>query len=190
MYDAEERLRSALHDAAPDGWSVQFEPVARRARVRRNVRAVTAAGASALAVVVVTVTATSLVPAGTPSAPPAAGRTTEGKPTPGQTSGNCVRGHDPALVQIDWVDFVRLNGREYRAIPDHVRPDQVGAAVGKVGCMFSDTLPGPDHIPQDGDAAFLAVGTLVHALKGYPPSDRVVAQKPDGQWTVYQVSQR
>ena len=189
MYDAEDRLRSALNDAAPEGWSVPIEPIARRARVRRNVRTVIAAGVSALAVAAVAVAATSLVPAGTPTPAPAAGRTIETKPTLGLTS-TCVRGHDPAKVQIDWVDFVRANGREYRAVPGHVRPDQIGAAVSKVGCMFSETLPGPDHVPQDGDAAYLAVGTLVSALKGYPPSVRVVAQKPDGQWTIYQVVSR
>src|SRR5262245_15353272 len=100
MYDVEDRLRSALHDAAPEGWSVPFEPVARRARVRRNVRTVTAAGASALAVAAVAVAATSLVPAGTPAPLPPVGRTIETKPTLGVPS-NCVREMDPAHVQVD-----------------------------------------------------------------------------------------
>ena len=34
MYDVEQELRDALHDAAPDGRTVAFEPIARRAKVR------------------------------------------------------------------------------------------------------------------------------------------------------------
>lgn len=187
MYDVEDRLRSALQDAAPDGWSVPFEPVARRARVRRNVRAVTAAGASALAVAAVAVAATTLVPTGTPAPPPLAGRSIATKPTPGPTSGHCVRGHDAALTQIDYVDFVQFGGRQYVGTGEHVpaipMPSGIpfpGPRIGTVQCTLSETLPGQDYRPQDGDAAYLPVGTVLHAVVGMPVSSAIAAETRNG----------
>ena len=187
MYDVEDRLRSALHDAAPEGWSLPFEPVARRARVRRNVRAVTAMSASALAVAAVAVTVTSLVPVGTPSPPPVAGRSIETKPTPGSTSAHCVRGHDPALVQIDYINFVQFGGRQYEGTGERVpaipMPSGIpfpGPRIGTVRCTLSEILPGPDYRPQDGDAAYLPVGTVLHAVVGMPISSAIAAETSNG----------
>ncbi len=187
MYDVEDRLRSALHDAAPEGWSVPFEPVARRARVRRNVRAVTAVGASALAVAAVAVAATTLVPAGTPSPPPVAGRSIETKPTPGPTGGHCVRGHDAASVQIDYIDFVQFGGRQYEGTGERVpaipMPSGIpfpGPRIGTVQCTLSEIMPGPDYRPRDGDAAFLPVGTVLHAVVGMPVSSAIAAETSSG----------
>src|SRR5262245_55207132 len=186
MYDVEDRLRSALDDAAPEGWSVPFEPVARRARIRRNVRTVAAAGASALAVAAVAVAATSLVPAGTTSPSPVAGRTIESKPTPGPTSGQCVRGHD-AAVQIDYIDFVQVGGRQYEGTGEQVpaipMPSGIpfpGPRIGTVKCTLSEIQPGPDYRPRDGDASYLPVGTVLHAVVGMPVSSAVAAETSSG----------
>jgi hypothetical protein len=62
---------------------------------------------------------------------------------------------------------------------DHERDDvevpvasaQLGAVVGRVRCQLStlnfSEMPGPN---VDGDAAFLPIGTEVHAIDGFEPS--------------------
>ena len=82
---------------------------------------------------------------------------------------------------VDWVDFVQLHGIQYIAdlggSGPSVASDQLGSAVGRVECQLSvlkfQAQPGP---AVDGDAAFLAVGTEVHAIRGYEPSCRVAAR--------------
>ena len=84
-------------------------------------------------------------------------------------------------VMVDWVDFVQLHGIQYIADLDGSGPlvasDQLGSAVGQVECQLSvlkfQAQPGP---AVDGDAAFLAVGTELRAIRGYEPSCRVAAR--------------
>lgn len=85
------------------------------------------------------------------------------------------------IVAVDWVDFVQLDGTQYvanvdGAVPD-VPADQLGSVVGRVRCELSvltfHAAPGP---AVDGDAAFLKVGTPVHAIQGYAKSCRLAAQ--------------
>ncbi len=86
-----------------------------------------------------------------------------------------------ATVMVDWVDFVQLHGIQYIAGLDGdvpaVASDQLGAAVGRVECQLSvlkfQAAPGPT---VDGDAAFIEIGTEVHAIRGYEPSCRVAAR--------------
>ena len=86
-----------------------------------------------------------------------------------------------STVMVDWVDFVQLDGTQYVAGVDGKVPDitssQLGSVVGRVECELSvlkfQTEPGPS---VDGDAAFLTVGTEVHAVRGHPTSCRVSAQ--------------
>jgi hypothetical protein len=194
MYDVEQELRDALHDAAPDGRTVPFEPIARRAKVRRNVRATAAAGGSALAVAAIAVTAISLplnrsapVAGRSPASTAATSSVRQSAGTSGDP-GRCVRGQDPTRVKVDYIDFVRMNGLQYRSTPGKVRPDQVGPAAGTVLCTLATTQPGPGNVPRDGDAAFLPAGTVLHAVQGYPPSFRLVANVPDHGWVIYEVS--
>lgn len=85
-----------------------------------------------------------------------------------------------STVMVDWVDFVQLDGIQYVAVNDGKVPDlawnQLGSVVGRVECELSvlkfHTQPGP---PADGDAAFIKVGTDVHAVRGYGTSCRVAA---------------
>jgi hypothetical protein len=86
---------------------------------------------------------------------------------------------------VDWVDFVQLSGTQYIAGLDGQVPPvasaQLGAVVGRVRCQlsalkFSET-PGPN---VDGDAAFLPIGTEVHAIDGVEPSCRVAAPTAHG----------
>lgn len=86
-----------------------------------------------------------------------------------------------STVMVDWVDFVQLDGTQYIADVDGKVPDissnQLGPIVGRVECELSvlkfHAEPGPS---VDGDAAFLKVGTEVHAVRGYATSCRVSAQ--------------
>ena len=84
-----------------------------------------------------------------------------------------------ATVMVDWLDFVRLDGVEYLAGVDGVPPissAQKGPVVGRVRCRLSELKftrePGP---AVDGDAAFLAIGTELHAVRGYSTSCRITA---------------
>jgi len=82
---------------------------------------------------------------------------------------------------VDWVDFVQLDGTQYVAGIDGKVPaiasSQLGSVVGRVECELSvlefHAQPGP---AVDGNAAFLKVGTEVHAVRGYAPSCRVAAE--------------
>jgi hypothetical protein len=94
-----------------------------------------------------------------------------------------------ATVMVDWVDFVQLGGTQYIAGLDAQVPPvastQLGAVVGRVRCQLSalkfSKEPGPN---QDGDAAYLTVGTEVHAIHGFEPSCRIAA-RIDGANRVY-----
>ncbi len=92
-------------------------------------------------------------------------------------------------VMVDWVDFVQLHGTEYLAGLDGKVPavatEQLGSAVGRVQCQLSvlkfQAQPGP---AVDGDASFIAIGTDIHAIRGFQPSCRVAA-RVDGVNRVY-----
>ncbi|MEO7423129.1 MAG: hypothetical protein ABIU87_12125 [Ornithinibacter sp.] len=79
------------------------------------------------------------------------------------------------------MDFVQLDGTQYVSGADGSVPpvatDQLGSVVGRVECQLSvlkfHAQPGP---AVDGDAAFITVGTDVHAVQGYGTSCRVTAQ--------------
>ncbi len=82
---------------------------------------------------------------------------------------------------VDWADFVQLGGTQYVAGVDGKVPaitsNQLGSVVGRVECELSvlkfHAEPGP---AVDGDAAFIKVGTEVHAVRGYGTSCRVAAR--------------
>ncbi len=86
-----------------------------------------------------------------------------------------------STVEVDWVDFVQLDGTQYVAGVDGKVPaiasDQLGSVVGHVECELSvlkfQAEPGP---AVDGDAAFIKVGTEVHAVRGYRTSCRLAAR--------------
>ncbi len=88
---------------------------------------------------------------------------------------------DSTVMVVDWVDFVQLDGTQYVAGVDGKVPaiasNQLGSVVGRVECELSvlkfHAEPGP---AVDGDAAFITVGTEVHAVEGYGTSCRVAAQ--------------
>ncbi|MBO9607512.1 MAG: hypothetical protein J7639_16240 [Paenibacillaceae bacterium] len=81
---------------------------------------------------------------------------------------------------IDWVDFLRLNGISYThswevALTD---PNKLGEAIGSVAFQVADHVTDTHYIIKDGDAAFLAAGTVVYALQDYPGRE-IVAVRDD-----------
>lgn len=78
---------------------------------------------------------------------------------------------------VDWVDYMIINQITYVRNSDEtvvIKPEQIGDKVGEVNYTLSGHACS-DHISQNGDAAFLPIGTEVHELKGYHSQFRVVA---------------
>ncbi len=88
---------------------------------------------------------------------------------------------------IDYVDFVRWQGREFTnagvyaawGLPTVTATD-LGPVAFTVRCAFSTlnelTQRQPTEAPGDRDAAFLAPGTPVYAVRGWPTSCRLAAR--------------
>ena len=98
----------------------------------------------------------------------------------------CSNSH--SAVQIDYIDFVKLGGITYQAAwTSPVRPLQaadLGPAYGKVKVKLEGSQD-PSHQLQDGDAAFLALGTQLYRVNGYLPRFRLAATR-DGRLTLYE----
>jgi hypothetical protein len=82
-------------------------------------------------------------------------------------------------VIIDYVDFLKLNDIIYEGFYREANegPDpefQIGDKIGEVTFMLADCAP-PGYTPQNGNAAFLAAGTPIHEVKGYPADMMVEA---------------
>ncbi len=85
----------------------------------------------------------------------------------------------PGNTVIDWVDFVKLNGKEYRGVYEAVAasPDAVtDEAVGTVKFRVEGAVTNPSYMTKDGDAAFLQEGTRLYAVKGYPDHSLIAAK--------------
>ncbi len=122
-----------------------------------------------------------LAACGTASAQPAAA---VGSPRHGAVSGQpgagCPQGRLLPAGQaeaIDYVDFLRYNGRSYDAGRQRVPASQLGETVTHVRCSLvakEDQRRGPPPI-INGTASFLPVGTPVYQVHGYPPACRLAA---------------
>jgi hypothetical protein len=119
--------------------------------------------------------------AGTASgAPPATASPASGRACPPRMTGNAI---------VDYVDFVRIGGREYiagRGGPVRTVPRaRLGRKLGTVRCELSAIRPDPYYHPVDGDAGYLPAGTPVYEVSG---SGRdVVAAPVGGGYRLYQV---
>jgi hypothetical protein len=87
-------------------------------------------------------------------------------------------------VIIDWVDFVQWNGVTYLA---ETGPASSGVGQPALREQIATTkrkLEGnetnPSHKNQDGDAAFLDVGTPIYSLRDYKTSFRVAVKGSNG----------
>lgn len=84
---------------------------------------------------------------------------------------------EPCTAIIDWVDFLMINNIKYYQNYDGtkaVAEDQLGEKVGEVSFMLNEHAC-TDYKTKNGDAAFLPIGTVIYALKGYKTDFRVVA---------------
>jgi hypothetical protein len=84
---------------------------------------------------------------------------------------------EPCMAIIEWVDFLMINNVKYYQNNDGtkaVTAEQLGDKVGEVSYMFNEHAC-TDHVAKNGDAAFLQIGTVIYALKGYKSEFRVVA---------------
>ncbi|MFD0620581.1 hypothetical protein ACFQZR_24250 [Paenibacillus sp. GCM10027629] len=81
---------------------------------------------------------------------------------------------------IDWVDFVKINQKTYMGLHEAVLADPAAVlldrVVGKVAFQVSDVVTNPEYRTQDGDAAFLAVGTELFEMKGYKDQSLIAAK--------------
>ncbi len=80
---------------------------------------------------------------------------------------------------IDWVDFVRFGGITYlaagdrgsRALADH----NLGSVYTRVRHMLYGHVTDPGYHTQEGDAAFLPIGTPLYVVSDYAPWFRLAA---------------
>ncbi len=85
---------------------------------------------------------------------------------------------DGGRVEIEWVDFLQLGGRQYIAGLGPsltIGPSQLGPVVTRIRCSLAAS---DDHqhigIPiADGSAGFLPVGAAVYKVRGYSPRCRL-----------------
>ncbi|PYI55426.1 hypothetical protein [Paenibacillus flagellatus] len=81
-----------------------------------------------------------------------------------------------AQVIVDWVDFVRLDGRTYEAQWEAVvaDPSRIGQEVGSVKHMLNGNVKRANYKSKDGDAAYLDKGTKLLSLTGVDAEAAVV----------------
>ncbi|OLN22259.1 hypothetical protein BTO30_10955 [Domibacillus antri] len=74
------------------------------------------------------------------------------------------------MSTIDWVDFIKFNGRQYEGIYSGVAadPKMAGGEIGQVQFMVVDNISNPHYRPKNGDAAFWEKGTKIFSVKGEP----------------------
>lgn len=89
--------------------------------------------------------------------------------------------HNLSGVQtvIDWVDFVKLNGKNYTGLYDAViqePSDITDVVVGTVKFKVADHVTNTNYKTRDGDAAFLEIGTSLYKVKGYD-NNEIIAVK-------------
>ncbi|MFB5088708.1 hypothetical protein PGC35_16125 [Psychrobacillus sp. PGGUH221] len=67
---------------------------------------------------------------------------------------------------IDWVDFVKINGKEYEALYSVIiaDPKNIGEKIGEVKFKVSDNVSNPSYRTKDGDAAFWNKGTEIFSV--------------------------
>jgi hypothetical protein len=93
---------------------------------------------------------------------------------------------------IDYVDFVRWDGIEYLTRVPAVGRELTEADLGPLVFQVKQTLAqtrqhDPTYEPGDGDAAFVAVGEPVYAVRGYATWFRVAAHH-SGRLVLYEAN--
>ncbi|MDP9416578.1 MAG: hypothetical protein M3P48_01805 [Actinomycetota bacterium] len=117
---------------------------------------------------------------------PAAGKPSGERDWSGPAQRVCAEGGGNAL--IDWVDFRHARRAPllaHRLANGDGGPPADAAPVGQVRCWLSDMVSDPDYRSQDGDAAFLTVGTRVYRFGKSDPRLRVLVKRENG-YRVYE----
>lgn len=97
--------------------------------------------------------------------------------------GGCSQKMNPieSNTIIDWVDFVKLEGKSYRGLYNHVIKDPnlvTDQVVGEVNFKVAGVVTNSNYKTKDGDAAFLAEGTKLYRVEGFGP-DEIIAAKDE-----------
>jgi len=71
---------------------------------------------------------------------------------------------------IDWVDFIKCNGKMYYGIHTGIVADEkfIGEKLGEVKFQVANHVTNPNYKIKDGDAAFHEKGTEIYRIKGKP----------------------
>jgi hypothetical protein len=95
-----------------------------------------------------------------------------------------------SMVAVDYVDFVRWGGRQYLGTTafeswglSRISESDLGPVVFTVRCSYTalnDLTHAMPPEPSDGDASYLAAGTPVFAVRGWPTSCRLAAHSAWG----------
>lgn len=112
------------------------------------------------------------------------------EPTP--STATCPPPDAGGNAQIDWVPFVKIDGRMYSAmqapaestVPESALSDLVGTVTCEIGSMVGN----PDFRARDGDAAYLPAGTELRSFADANPALRLAVHE-DGAWRVYEVGE-
>lgn len=73
---------------------------------------------------------------------------------------------NPPDSAIEWTNYLRWGDRMYAAKFEPKTGWTAGEVLGAVRCTRSNSLTPVEHTPGDGEAAFVHVGTPVHAVVG------------------------
>lgn len=89
-------------------------------------------------------------------------------------------------VEIEWVNFIKLNGITYGAdypqVGRRLTQDDLEKEYETIEFKVADNIFDPHYKTRDGDAAFLEEGTVVYKVKGYSPSFRVAVYQRGEIW--------
>lgn len=93
-------------------------------------------------------------------------------------------------AEIDWVDFVMLNGHSYTGLYNSIIADPANVTeeeAGRTAFKVADVVSNPDYTIKDGDAAFLPIGTVLYKVKGYTADQLIAAKNKDriGGYSLY-----
>lgn len=88
--------------------------------------------------------------------------------------------------QIDWMDFIRLNGITYYSdfqndplIENNLSP------YGEITHKVDGNVSCQSYRIKNGDAAFIEKGTTVYSIASYAPTFRLAAKR-EGKWFIYE----
>lgn len=88
---------------------------------------------------------------------------------------------------IDWVDFIKWNGKMYDGIYSGVLADEqyIGEKLGEVKFKVADNVSNPEYKTKNGDAAFHEKGSEIFTIKGHPDLLAVKSSRAINGYSLY-----